>query len=86
MNKREVEQDGGEKTDPDLALDEQAEIGIGFLLDMVWIFNIPNCFKFISGIACLVVLFFYILGMSYKLYKIHHGTYVEEEPVFLKYK
>jgi hypothetical protein len=33
-----------------------------------------------------VVLFFYILGMSYKLYKIDHGIYVEEEPVFLKYK
>ena len=39
MYKREIdlikEQDEGEKTDPDQALDEQAGIGIGFLLGMV---------------------------------------------------
>ena len=39
MHKREIylikEQAEGEKTDPDQALDEQAGIGIGFLLGMV---------------------------------------------------
>ena len=40
----------------------------------------------ILGLASLVVLMFYILGISWKLYKIHIGVYVEEEPVFLKYK
>ena len=55
INKREVdlnkEQDGGENTDPDLALDEQAGIGIGFLLGMVQFsifisvfINFRNCF------------------------------------------
>ena len=29
---------------------------------------------------------FYILGMSFKLYKIYKGEYIEEEPVFMKYK
>ena len=41
---------------------------------------------FVSGVASLVILVFYIFGMSWKLFKIHLGTYVEEEPVFLKYK
>merc|ERR1712241_798929 len=40
----------------------------------------------ILGLASLVVLFFYIIGISWKLFKIHRGVYVEEEPVFLKYK
>jgi hypothetical protein len=39
MYKREVnlhnEQDGGEKIDPDPALDEQSGIGIGFLLGII---------------------------------------------------
>ena len=39
-----------------------------------------------SGLASLIVLFFYIIGISWKLFKIHRGVYVEEEPVFLKYK
>ena len=38
------------------------------------------------GITSLIILFFYIIGISWKLFKIHRGTYVEEEPVFLKYK
>ena len=41
---------------------------------------------FFSGLASLIVLFFYIIGISWKLFKIHRGVYVEEEPVFLKYK
>ena len=36
------------------------------------------------GVAIFVV--FYVLGMSYKLYKIWRGEYTEEEPVFRKYK
>eukprot|EP00090_Calanus_glacialis_P032285 TRINITY_DN5350_c0_g1_i1.p1 TRINITY_DN5350_c0_g1~~TRINITY_DN5350_c0_g1_i1.p1 ORF type:complete len:169 (-),score=33.73 TRINITY_DN5350_c0_g1_i1:223-675(-) len=41
---------------------------------------------FILGVASLVVLVIYIIGITYKLIKIQLGTYVEEEPVFLKYK
>jgi hypothetical protein len=33
--------------------------------------------------ACCVV---YCVGIGYKIYKICKGTYVEEPPVFLKYK
>ena len=34
----------------------------------------------------MIVIMFYVLGMGYKLFKIWKGEYVEEEPVFLKYK
>jgi len=40
----------------------------------------------ILGVASLVVLVIYIIGISYKLCKIYRGSYVEEDPVFLKYK
>jgi len=40
----------------------------------------------ILGIASLVILVLYTIGISWKLFKIHRGVYVEEEPVFLKYK
>ena len=40
----------------------------------------------IAGIALVVFLVFYTIGMSYKLYRIYQGTYTQEEPVFLKYK
>jgi len=40
----------------------------------------------ILGITSLVILVFYIIGISWKLWKIHRGVYTEEEPVFLKYK
>ena len=39
-----------------------------------------------SGIASLVCLVIYIIGITYKLIKMHMGTYVREDPVFLKYK
>ena len=48
--------------------------------------SIPLNFHKILGIASLIILVFYIIGISWKLFKIHRGTYVEEEPVFLKYK
>ena len=38
------------------------------------------------GIGSIIVIIGYIIGMLYKLYMIHKGTYTEEEPVFLKYK
>ena len=38
------------------------------------------------GIASLVCLVIYIIGITYKLIKMHMGTYVREDPVFLKYK
>jgi len=41
---------------------------------------------FILGVCTLICLVIYIFGISYKLIKIHKGTYVEEEPIFLKYK
>ena len=41
---------------------------------------------FSVGVASLVVLVIYIIGISYKLCKIYRGSYVEEDPVFLKYK
>jgi len=34
------------------------------------------------GVCCI----FYCIGIGYKIFKIAKGTYVEEEPVFLKYK
>ena len=39
-----------------------------------------------AGIMSIIVIAFYCLGMGFKLYKIWKGEYVEEEPVFLKYK
>ena len=39
-----------------------------------------------SGIMSIIIIAFYCLGMGFKLYKIWKGEYVEEEPVFLKYK
>ena len=38
------------------------------------------------GIMSIIIIAFYCLGMGFKLYKIWKGEYVEEEPVFLKYK
>merc|ERR1712079_40605 len=40
----------------------------------------------VLGIASLVCLVIYIIGITYKLIKMHMGTYVREDPVFLKYK
>merc|ERR1711973_328043 len=40
----------------------------------------------VLGIASLICLVIYIIGITYKLIKMHLGTYVREEPVFLKYK
>lgn len=40
----------------------------------------------ILGLGFLVCCILYCIGISYKIYKIWKGTYVEEEPVFLKYK
>ena len=39
-----------------------------------------------SGVGSIIIIIFYVLGMGFKLYKIWKGEYVEEEPVFLKYK
>merc|ERR1712227_566656 len=40
----------------------------------------------ILGMTSLVIFVFYVIGISWKLWKIHRGTYQEETPVFLKYK
>ena len=40
----------------------------------------------ILGICLLVCTIIYCIGIGYKIFKICKGTYVEEEPVFLKYK
>ena len=40
----------------------------------------------LAGIASLVCLVIYIIGITYKLIKMHLGTYVREDPVFLRYK
>ena len=47
---------------------------------------IPYIFILSPGVGSVIVIMFYVLGMGYKLYKIWKGEYVEEEPVFLKYK
>ena len=39
-----------------------------------------------AGIGTIIFIVFYTLGMAFKLYKIYRGEYIEEEPVFLKYK
>ena len=44
------------------------------------------CISMNLGIASLVCLVIYIIGITYKLIKMHMGTYVREDPVFLKYK
>ncbi len=40
----------------------------------------------ILGIVFLACCIIYCIGISWKVYKVCKGTYVEEEPVFLKYK
>ena len=40
----------------------------------------------ILGLAFLACCIIYCIGISWKVYKVCKGTYVEEEPVFLKYK
>jgi len=40
----------------------------------------------ILGLVFLVCVILYCIGISWKVYKVCKGTYVEEEPVFLKYK
>ena len=40
----------------------------------------------ILGICLLICTIIYCIGIGYKIFKICKGTYVEEEPVFLKYK
>ena len=40
----------------------------------------------VLGVGSVIFAIFYVLGMAYKLFKIWRGDYVEEEPVFLKYK
>ena len=42
--------------------------------------------QFVSGIGTIVIIVAYFLGMSYKIYKISRGDYIEEEPIFIKYK
>merc|ERR1711874_671750 len=64
------EPEGSGGTQEPLLVEDPPGIGLGFIL----------------GVASLVVLVIYIIGITYKLIKIQLGTYVEEEPVFLKYK
>ena len=40
----------------------------------------------ILGLLFLVCCIIYCIGIGYKIVKIIKGTYVEEEPVFMKYK
>ena len=40
----------------------------------------------ILGLLFIVCCILYCIGISYKIIKIIKGTYVEEEPVYLKYK
>ena len=40
----------------------------------------------ILGLVFLACCIIYCIGISWKVYKVCKGTYVEEEPVFLKYK
>ncbi|TRY62834.1 hypothetical protein TCAL_14366 [Tigriopus californicus] len=40
----------------------------------------------ILGLLFLVCCILYCIGIGYKIFKIVKGTYVEEEPVFMKYK
>ena len=40
----------------------------------------------ILGLVFLACCILYCIGISWKVYKVCKGTYVEEEPVFLKYK
>merc|ERR1712050_572263 len=65
-----TEEPEGSGTTEPLLVEDPPGIGLGFIL----------------GVASLVVLVIYIIGITYKLIKIQLGTYVEEEPVFLKYK
>ena len=71
-------------------LDEEEEIGpsLGRVLGKMYHLRLLSSYYFIHVLAVgsVIVIIFYMLGMGYKLYKIWKGEYVEEEPVFLKYK
>ena len=41
---------------------------------------------FILGIVTIIVTIFYIIGISFKVFKIFRGEYEPSEPVYLKYK
>ena len=70
----------------------EAEVKVGPSLGRVlgeWIIFRTCYFKNLflySGVGSIIIIIFYVLGMGFKLYKIWKGEYVEEEPVFLKYK
>jgi len=41
---------------------------------------------FILGVATIIVTIIYIIGITYKIYKIFNGEYEPSEPIYLKYK
>lgn len=51
-------------------VDKKGGVSLGKILGLVFL-------------ACCII---YCIGISWKVYKVCKGTYVEEEPVFLKYK
>ena len=44
--------------------------------------SLPNVLLLLFLVCCIL----YCVGIGFKIFKIFKGTYVEEEPVFLKYK
>jgi hypothetical protein len=38
------------------------------------------------GLFCLICAVLYCIGIGWKIFKVYKGTYVPQEPVFLKYK
>ena len=69
-------------------LEAEEKIGpsLGRVLGNIFLFHDFFTEIFSLGVTSVIVIFFYMLGMGFKLYKIWKGEYVEEEPVFLKYK
>ena len=65
--------------------EEKLGPSLGRVLGWIIVFNEFDK-KYSTGIGTIIFIIFYILGMSFKLYKIYRGDYIEEEPVFMKYK
>ena len=76
-----------ESTTEEFLVEDPKGWGLAHVLGMrILLFWDPNKFLSIVGIASLVCLVIYIIGITYKLIKMHLGTYVREDPVFLRYK
>ena len=69
-----------------LKQEERVGPSLGQVLGLIIILKQKDNWFLYLGVTSVIIIIFYCLGMGLKLYKIWRGEYVEEEPVFLKYK